>query len=68
MIGYLPGIALVSWLGSTQFGGIGVIPYGWDQALVAAMGLGFYFWGVRSAWRTPFVDALERDPKSEPHI
>jgi len=36
--------------------------------VVAVYGLVFYLWGVRSGWRTPFVDDLERDPNSEPHI
>lgn len=68
MIGYLPGVALVSWLGSPTFGGVGVIPYGWDLIVVALLGAVFYAWGVRSGWRTPFVDQLERDPASGPHI
>ena len=53
---YLPAMALVSWLGSAQFGGIGVLPFGVDLGLVALMGLGFYVWGVRSGWRTPALE------------
>ena len=68
LIAYLPGLAFVSWIGSRSFGGLGLIPYGWDLGLVAALGLVFYVWGVRSGWRTPFVDDLEHDPSSEPHI
>jgi amino acid transporter len=61
LVAYLPVIALVSWLGSTQFGGRNVIPYGWDLAVVGAIGVCFYFWGVASGWRTPAVDAAHGD-------
>ena len=57
MIVYLPTIALLSWAGSTTFGGHGYLPYGIDLAVVAAAGLGFYLWGSASGWRTP---ALQR--------
>ena len=68
LVTYLPGLAALSWIGSKAFGGLGLIPYGWDLALVAVFGAVFYLWGVRSGWRTPFVEARERDPDSEPHI
>ena len=45
---YIPFIALISKIGSPQFGGIGLIPYGWDMALVAVAALGFIAWGARS--------------------
>jgi amino acid transporter len=57
LIAYLPTIALVSYCGSAQFGGHDYIPFGWDLALVAVIGVAFYFWGVAAGWRTPAVDA-----------
>ncbi len=71
LIAYLPVIALVSCLGSKQFGGRDVIPFGWDLALVAVIGVGFYFWGVSAGWRTPTVEAAHGeipplDSDSEP--
>ncbi|HEX6550446.1 MAG TPA: hypothetical protein VF117_07205, partial [Gammaproteobacteria bacterium] len=57
MVCYLPTIALLSWLGSSQFGGLDLIPYGWDQATVAVAGLGFYFWGMRTGWHTQHVES-----------
>jgi len=57
LICYLPAIALLSWGGSERFGGRGYLPYGWDLVVVAAVGLVFYVWGVRSGWRTPSVEA-----------
>jgi amino acid transporter len=57
LIAYLPVIALVSYCGSAQFGGHDYLPFGWDLAVVAVIGVAFYFWGVRSGWRTPSVEA-----------
>jgi amino acid transporter len=57
LIAYLPVIALVSYCGSAQFGGKDYLPFGWDLAVVAAIGIVFYFWGVSSGWRTPAVEA-----------
>ncbi|RBK99853.1 amino acid transporter, partial [Xanthomonas oryzae pv. oryzae] len=53
---YLPMIALLSWAGSSKFGGHGYLSYGTDLAMVAAVGVVFYIWGVRSGWRTPSVE------------
>lgn len=66
LIAYLPAIAFVSWAGSTTFGGKGYLPYGWDLLVVGVIGLGFYLWGVRSGWRTPSVEAAEREAASHP--
>ncbi|MEE7559429.1 APC family permease, partial [Xanthomonas sp. Kuri4-2] len=56
MICYLPVIALLSWAGSTTFGGRGYLSYGPDLVVVGVAGLVFYLWGVRSGWRTPAVE------------
>jgi len=65
LIFYLPTLAVVSWLGSTSFGGKGYLPYGWDLLVVAAIGAVFYLWGVRSGWRTPSVEQAESVPHPE---
>jgi amino acid transporter len=62
LIGYLPTIALLSWCGSTTFGGQGYLPYGPDLGVVAVISLGFYFWGVRSGWRTPALQNFRSEP------
>lgn len=56
MIAYLPVIALLSWAGSTTFGGHGYLGYGTDLVVVGVVGLVFYLWGVRSGWRTPAIE------------
>jgi amino acid transporter len=53
MVTYLFVMAFLSKIGSTKFGGLGWLPNGWDLLIVAAVGLAFYFWGVRSAWVNP---------------
>ena len=63
LVAYLPTLALLSLIGSKQFGGLGVLPYGWDMLTVAAISLVFYFWGVTSGYRTRYLD--EREPEDE---
>ena len=54
---YMPVLALVSALGSRPFGGAGLLPFGLDILVVAAIGAAFYAWGVRSGWRTKAIEA-----------
>jgi amino acid transporter len=60
LIGYLLVITALSWAGSKEFEGHDYIRYGWDQLCVAIAAVIFYSWGVRSGWRTPAVEAVER--------
>ncbi len=66
LIAYLITLALVSKIGSAKFGGLGYIPYGWDLAVVAAIGLVFFLWGVKSGWRTPSVEAERMEAARHP--
>ena len=61
LLAYLIAITVLSWAGSKEFEGHNYIGYGWDQLCVALASLAFYFWGVRSGWRTPAVIAVEKD-------
>jgi amino acid transporter len=61
LLAYLIVITVLSWAGSKEFEGHDYIGYGWDQLCVAFTSLAFYFWGVRSGWRTPAVIAVEKD-------
>ncbi len=60
LIAYLLVITALSWAGSKEFEGHDYIGYGWDQLCVVAASLLFYFWGLRSGWRTPAIEAAER--------
>ncbi|AND71128.1 amino acid transporter [Dyella thiooxydans] len=66
LIAYLVTLAVVSKFGSAKFGGLGYIPYGWDLALVAVIGLVFFLWGVKSGWRTPSIVAERSEAHTHP--
>jgi len=59
LIAYLLAMTALSWAGSKEFEGHNYIGYGWDQLCVALSALVFYFWGLRSGWRTPAIEAAE---------
>ena len=61
LIVYLPVIAALSWAGSAKFGGRDYLTWGWDLAVVGAVGLVFYIWGVKSGWRTASIEAARAD-------
>ncbi|MFJ3219003.1 APC family permease [Kitasatospora sp. NPDC086801] len=65
MVAYLFVMAGVSWAGSTDFGGQGYLPEGWDLLVVAAIALAFYRWGVASAWSNPSLAAVRRELAEE---
>ncbi|HKU00606.1 MAG TPA: hypothetical protein VJS30_29350, partial [Paraburkholderia sp.] len=56
----LPTMAILSLIGSKQFGGHDLIPYGWDMLVVAIISLGFYYWGVNSGYRSQYLDEREK--------
>jgi amino acid transporter len=43
---YFIGMALLSYLGPTDFAGIGVIPFGWDILVVAIFSLAIYYYAI----------------------
>jgi amino acid transporter len=43
---YFGGMAVISYIGASDFGGIGVIPFGWDILVVAAFSLAIYFYAI----------------------
>jgi len=59
LVAYLPVMAVLSLIGSKQFGGAGVLPYGWDMLVVALCALVFYYWGVHTGYRTQYLDERE---------
>jgi amino acid transporter len=63
LVAYLPSMAVLSLIGSKNFGGMGLLPYGWDMLVVAIVALAFYYWGVRSGYRTNYLD--ERESKDD---
>ncbi|SDV50411.1 APC family permease [Chitinasiproducens palmae] len=65
LICYLPAMAVVSWSGSTSFGGRGYLPFGWDMVVVAVLALGFYYWGVGTGRHTEYLDEHTRGEDSD---
>jgi amino acid transporter len=59
LVAYLPIMALLSLIGSKQFGGFGILPYGWDMLVVIAFAVVFYYWGVNSGYRSEYLDERE---------
>ncbi len=49
IIVYLLAMTALSYLGDAHFGGINVIPFGWDVVAVAVVSLAIYYWGVRQS-------------------
>jgi amino acid transporter len=43
---YFIGLGVISYLSPTDFGGIGVIPFGWDIAIVAAFAIAIYYYAM----------------------
>jgi amino acid transporter len=66
LVAYLVSLAVISRFGSTRFGGLGYLPYGWDLVVVAVIGLLFFLWGVKSGWRTPSVEAAQLEAHADP--
>ncbi|MER5890475.1 APC family permease [Streptomyces sp. NPDC001941] len=68
IVGFLITVSLVSWLGSAEFGGSGVIPGGVDIALVAVVALAYYYLAVGAGIRAHEQGLAEPDPDmGEPH-
>jgi amino acid transporter len=63
LVAYLPIMAILSLIGSKQFGGMGVLPYGWDMLVVIVFALIFYYWGVHTGYRTEYLN--ERESQDE---
>jgi amino acid transporter len=61
LVAYLPTMALLSLIGSKQFGGRGYLPYGCDMLAVIALSLVFYYWGVNTGYRTEYLDECETE-------
>lgn len=65
LIGYLIAMALISYFGSTTFGGTNVIKAPLDTLVIVIVALVFYFWGVASGGHTPHIEeAIARQEAS----
>lgn len=62
MLLYFPAMAILSYIGSKNFGGLGWLDGGWDFAVVITVALLFYAWGVRSGAGTRYLHEAETTP------
>ena len=62
---YLIGMALLSYLGPTDFAGIGVIPFGWDILVVAIFSLAIYYYAISVRLTTDEVRSHVADAREE---
>jgi amino acid transporter len=46
LLPYFVGLAIISYLGPTDFAGIGVIPFGWDILVVAIFSVAIYYYAM----------------------
>lgn len=61
LVCYLLVMALLSWLGGHDFGGIGFFTAPFDQISVIIAAIIFYVWGVKSAWNTPLLQKFRQN-------
>jgi amino acid transporter len=62
---YFAGIGVISFLGPTDFAGIGVIPFGWDVLVVADFSLVIYFYAISVRLTPEAVRSHVADARAE---
>lgn len=56
MVVYLLCMMTISYLGSQKFGGINVIPFGWDMVVITCLSLVFYRWAIKSGFQSEYLE------------
>jgi amino acid transporter len=62
---YFIGLAAISYLGESDFGGIGIIPYPWDILVIAAFSIGIYYYAMSVRLTTEEVRGHVADAREE---
>jgi amino acid transporter len=65
LLPYFIGLAVLSYIGPEDFGGIGVIPFGWDVLLVAAFSIAIYYYAMSVRLTTEEVRGHVADAREE---
>ncbi|MCL5408287.1 MAG: APC family permease [Candidatus Thermoplasmatota archaeon] len=55
---YMIVLVILSYIGGTTFGGIGILSFPLDLIVVAVVGLIFYFWSLASGYRTEDIEEI----------
>lgn len=56
MIFQLLFLSLISWIGGTDFGGLGLIKYPLDFVIILVVSVFVYYWAVRSSYRSHYFE------------
>lgn len=59
LVAYIVVMALISYLGSKNFGGTNAIPQPFDTLTIVVAAIIFFYWGVASGYRTESVEQAE---------
>jgi amino acid transporter len=62
---YFIGLAAISYLGESDFGGIGVIPYPWDTLVIAVFSIAIYYYAMSVRLTTEEVRGHVADAREE---
>lgn len=62
MIGYLIFMSLMSFVGSSGFGGQNWIKYPFDFVVIIIISLAFYYWGIKTGLKKidPYAEKLRK--------
>ncbi|WP_311406820.1 APC family permease [Liquorilactobacillus uvarum] len=60
MIFYLVFLTIISYVGSKEFNGLGLIKYPYDFIVIIFVSLGFYYWGTESRLFTKYFKQAQR--------
>ncbi|MGC8565111.1 MAG: APC family permease [Thermoplasmata archaeon] len=59
-------VAIFSYIGPSQYGGINIIPFPWDFIVLAIVSLGIYFWAQASGKKTKSLEEyIESNKKNQ---
>lgn len=61
IITYLLFQVVFSFIGSSKFGGLNIVPFGWDFLVITIASLIFYYWGIQSGWKTQEIEKGNED-------
>src|SRR5207237_10902235 len=72
LVPYLGGLAAISYLGATDFGGTGLFPFGWDALVVAIFSIVIYVLALRlrltDAKAREYIAELSAEAEAEAEI
>jgi len=56
LVVHLIGLSIISWIGSTDFGGMNLVHYPWDFAVIIVFSTVMYYWAIHSSYYSGYFD------------